>query len=176
MKNFTTLAKIFLTSILLTAVHGRAETCFTNGTEYEQIKKELPAIFQKLPVMFTADSTLLTAGLQIRIADEPNKRLKLDGHIWKPDDIYSDESYVKKICYHKATSGTLGITQDPEFEVTLDNGKSYTIEIDDEDKKVTILSFDFELSSAAKFAGIVEKIKREQKSGSSKAANSKGTN
>ncbi|WP_415063546.1 hypothetical protein [Bdellovibrio sp.] len=133
-------------ALSLTSQFCKAETCVTTASEFEQKKDQLPKIFQNLPVMLTTDSWLLTAGLEIRTV---GPKIKLEGHVWKPSEIYSDDSYVKKICY----DGT-------NFNVTLENGKSYDVKIKSEG--VSISGFSFEKSSASTFAGIVEKVKKAQ--------------
>lgn len=133
-----------------------AETCVTSSADFEAKKSDFPPIVQHLPAMLTADSMFVTAGLKIRAV---GAKLKLEGYVWKPGDIYSDDGYLKKVCYDGKT-----------FKVTLENGKTYDARVQSS-RAVSIQGVTFKKSSDAEFAGIVQKIRKAQ-GGSAKAISS----
>ncbi|MEK2644049.1 hypothetical protein [Bdellovibrio sp. BCCA] len=143
----------FLTS-LFSQMSVAAETCVTSATDFEAKKSDFPAIVQQLPVMLTADTMFVTAGLKIRTV---GSKLKMEGYIWKPGDIYTDDGYLKKVCFDGSN-----------FKVTLENGKTYSAEVKGS-RSVSIQGQTFKKSSDAEFAGIVQKIRKAQ-GGSTKTA------
>ena len=141
--------KLFRVLCLILSLIGMAPSafadnvCMSSAADYSANKSKLPAVFQNLPVTLTTNSWKATAGLKIRLA---GSRLKLEGHVWSVTDLYSDDAYIKQICYDGSN-----------FKVTLDNGKSYTAEVSG--NSVSIKGATFQKSSDAQFAGIVEKVK-----------------
>lgn len=148
----------YLSLIFSSSTQAMEEVCFTDGDQFEKIKMILPAHFQNPPLVFTRDvrDTLVpvTAAVKILITDE--KKLKLVAHTWTSFNIESEELYIAEICY-----------KEPEFTVKLDNGESYNIETNSKNKSVEISNLEFQKSSESVFAGIIEKIKQEQKQNSS---------
>ncbi|MDG0814987.1 hypothetical protein [Bdellovibrio svalbardensis] len=124
-----------------------ADTCVSTATEFAAKSASFPQVIQKLPAMLTTDGFLVTAGLKIRTVGE---KLKLEGYVWKPGEISVDDGYVTKACF----DGKI-------LNVTLENGTTYAAKVNGE-KSVSIQGVDFDRSSEAKFAGIVEKIKEAQ--------------
>lgn len=129
--------------LFISLTHATPQTCISSTSEYTAQKDKLPSVFHELPVMLTTDSFLVTAALKIRTVGD---RIKLEGHVWKPSEIYSDDSYVKTICYGGDS-----------FKVTLENGQSYNAQMKDSD--VSISGFTFKKNTDSGFAGIVEKVK-----------------
>lgn len=135
------------------------EICFSSTAEFESKKSEFPAVIRKLPVLLTANNFLVTAGLQIKTVDA---KLKLEGSVWKPGEIYSDDSYIKKVC-----------CEDELLKVTLENGKTYEVKVKNE-AAVSIQGVTFKKSTAAEFAGILEKVKDAESKRNGNVNNSSG--
>ena len=135
---------LLLGGVLLSTKLLAADVCVSNTAEFAAQAKNLPSVVQQLPTMLTTDGFLVTAGLKIRAAGD---KLKMEGYVWKPGDIYTDDAYIKQACFD-------GVN----FNVTLEHGKSYAAKIKG-DKSVSIQGITFEKSSDAKFAGIIEKVK-----------------
>ena len=131
-----------------------AFTCVKTPSEYNEKNSELPAFLQKLPAMMVTDSMLVTAGLKLKAAGD---RLKLEGYVWKPNEVIINDAYIKNACFDGKS-----------LKVTLDNDKIYDAKLGD--KAVKIDGFQFDESSEYKFAGVVEKIKAEQKKRNSRSS------
>lgn len=136
-----------------------AEICFSSVAEFESKKSDMPVVIRKLPVLFTANNFLVTAGLQIKVVDS---KLKLEGSIWKPGEIYSDDSYIKNVCF-----------EDDVLKVTLENGKTYEARVKN-DSAVSIQGMTFKKSTAVEFAGILEKVKDAESKRNGNARNASG--
>lgn len=122
--------------------------CVSSVSEHQKQKDNLPAILQELPTLLTVDSFFLTAGLKIRPVGD---KLKLEGYVWQPGDIYADDGYIKSACYENMI-----------LKVTLDNGKTYEGKVG-VDKAIEIKGFKFKQSTDRQFANIVEKVRKASK-------------
>lgn len=149
----------FLLGIFVVPAAFAVETCVTSSADFEAKKSEFPSIVQQLPAMLTADSMFVTAGLKIRSA---GAKLKLEGYVWKPGDIYTDDGYLKKVCFDGSS-----------FKVTLENGKTYSAQVKGS-RSVSIQGVTFKKSSDAEFAGIVQKIRKAQGGSTKTTSNGNG--
>ena len=152
---------------------GAQELCVRTWAEFEAAKEKLPKVMQKAPLLLVADSMLVTSAIKIRQAGE---RLKLEGHVWIPGSIYTDEGYIDRVCIQekeecakKSFSSKKSCEKKTSAVVVLDSGGSYTTKILS-DRELEVTTSDgtskFALGSATQFAGIVEKIKKQaQKKG-----------
>lgn len=132
--------------ILASTQQARAEAiCVSSLSEHARHKSKLPNVLQELPTLLTVDSFFLTAGLKIRPVGE---KLKLEGYVWQPGDIYADDGYIRSACYENNV-----------LKVTLDNGKTYEGKVNT-DKAIEIKGFKFKQSTERQFANIVEKVRK----------------
>lgn len=116
--------------------------CIATPAEYKS-NESIPATFKTLPVMFTYESSLslLAAGaVKIRAVENTNK-LKLEGHtqFMTGRQIHEDQ-YISQLCI-----------EGEKLEITLENKKSYSIELDPEDNTVDIKGFTFAKSNDQEF-------------------------
>lgn len=141
---------IVIVGLLLSISSFAAETCVSSRADFEKVKSEFPDAFQSMPVMLTTDGSIVTAAVNIVFV---GNKIKLSSSIWQPGKIKYDEGYAKKVCYDGSSN----------FKVTLENGKTHTVEVSG--KSLSIKGFSFTKSSPAKFQSIIQKIKGAEDSG-----------
>lgn len=138
------LSKCILFSLIVPFQFAYAEqSCINNAKEFENKKAEFPTGFQNLPIQLVADSVLVTAG--IRIVNSGG-RIKLQGHVWQPGKVYSDDAVVKRAC-----------TDGKAINITLDNGKTYKISAKN-NSSVSISNISFVKANASAFQTEVAKV------------------
>lgn len=148
MNKLCTFATLF-TALLFIENAVAGGNCVINANEYK-INPSIPDTFKSLPVIVTYESSfsLVKAGaLKIRAVENSNK-LKLEGHtqLVTGKQIHDDQ-YVSKLCINGEN-----------LEVTLENKKSYSIELNPEDNTVDIKGFTFEKSNEQTFNKIKNSI------------------
>lgn len=131
-----------------------ANVCVNNMADFEQRKAQMPAMMQKLPVMFTVDSFAVTAGL--KIAPAGNKlQLTANVNAIGSGDDYQQVVYIKEVCIIGNN-----VTMKLEAGASKRNEPPPTIAIVDS-SKVKINSITFNKSSESQFRAISNKVTKD---------------
>lgn len=137
--------------ITLTASISYSETCFRNADEYAKTEKNLPKIFQNLPLMFTAENQSILffdVSAAIKIEKSASGQLKLQGHIRKDDDLEIDESTISKACFDGST-----------MKITVLSGSSYNVEVDKQNVEIKGLRLQRAVSDRS-YNTVISKLKQ----------------
>lgn len=132
-----------LLGVLVSSTGYAEQTCVSSVSEFNAQSSKFPAAVQPLPALLATDGMFVTAGLKIKAVGD---KLKLEGYVWQPGDIYVDDVYVSKACFDGKT-----------FDITMENGKTYSAKVKGKDA-VSIQGVTFEKSNEKKFASIVNKV------------------
>lgn len=126
-----------------TATTSLDNICFHDVTSYDQVRSQLPGSLQNPPVYAVHQSWDLTGG--IRILPQGNN-IWLDAHI---------KSTFAGVINQTAIIVTACLNGD-SLQVTLNNGKSQTIQVND--NSLTIKGYDFNLTDAGTYQKVVSAV------------------
>lgn len=134
---------VILSAFLLGfSIPASASICLSSVADHQKNKTQLPAAFQNLPVTLSGKKFGGIAAVRIRTDGE---KLKLESAVAILHKIYTDEAYIKKVCFEPT-----------KMEVTTELGSVQTVAI--KDSSFEIENVEFKKTTDAEFAKAVAKV------------------
>lgn len=135
---------ILLASLSLPVFSFAAPICAKSVKEFDQQKKQFPALFQELPALFTIDKFVAKGGVRVRAVGD---KFKMEGSVDTLKGFYNDDSYIKLIC-----------VEGSKVFLTFENNKIQEVTV--KGNTASIEGADFTKSTPDEFARLVNKARK----------------